>query len=116
MDYPYLDSKGNFNLRSTLDAIAKLRPKDSILFHACAHNPTGIDPTQSEWREIAAAIKKAGVVPFIDLAFQGLASGSLEKDRVAIEAFAELGINMIIAQTYSKNMGIYGNGGLDYRL
>lgn len=106
--YPYLDKNGKFDLKETLEVIGRLQPKDLILIHPVAHNPTGIDPTPSEWREIAGAIKKAGVIAFLDLAFQGLASGSLEKDRFVMELFTEFDITMLIAQTYSKIMGVFG--------
>jgi aspartate aminotransferase len=48
-----------------------------ILFHACAHNPTGVDPKQEEWCEIAELVKKKNLFPFFDMAYQGFASGQL---------------------------------------
>lgn len=107
--FSYLGKDGSFSLENTLKAIQGSQPKDTILLHPCAHNPTGMDPTYEEWKEIARALKQCNVVPFFDFSFQGLASGSLEKDRQAIEIFEQQGLQMIIAQSYSKIMGLYGN-------
>eukprot|EP00494_Astrolonche_serrata_P023741 UN23999 len=79
-----------------------------VLLHACAHNPTGVDPTQAQWRKIAEVCKKGGLIPFFDSAYQGYASGDLDKDAYAPRYFEEQGLEFLIAQSYSKNMGLYG--------
>jgi aspartate/tyrosine/aromatic aminotransferase len=68
-----------------------------VLLHACAHNPTGIDPTPEQWNEIAAVLKKRGLIPFLDSAYQGYASGCVDKDAYAIRKFASEGFQMIVA-------------------
>ncbi|KAI9017486.1 pyridoxal phosphate-dependent transferase [Gaertneriomyces semiglobifer] len=79
-----------------------------ILIHPCAHNPTGVDPTPEEWKTIAQVIKEKGHFPFFDTAYQGFASGDLDRDAWAVRYFVEQGFDMLISQSYSKNMGLYG--------
>ncbi|KAI1112964.1 aminotransferase [Nemania sp. NC0429] len=87
----------------------KAAPEGSIfLFHACAHNPTGVDPTQEQWREISQAAKDRGHFAFFDMAYQGFASGDTDKDAFALRHFIEQGHNVILAQSFAKNMGLYG--------
>src|SRR5205807_5468275 len=63
-------------------------PTSSIfLFHACAHNPTGVDPTPEQWRAISEAVKHGGHFPFFDMAYQGFASGDTDKDAYALRYF-----------------------------
>ncbi|XP_048843829.1 aspartate aminotransferase, cytoplasmic [Brienomyrus brachyistius] len=78
-----------------------------ILLHACAHNPTGTDPTQEEWMQIADVMKRRSLFPFFDSAYQGFASGSLEKDAWAVRYFVSQGFEIFCAQSFSKNFGLY---------
>jgi aspartate aminotransferase len=92
-----------------LIADIKAAPKESIfLFHACAHNPTGVDPTPEQWKEIEAAVKAQGHYSFFDMAYQGFASGDIHKDAFAVRYFVEKGHNICLAQSFAKNMGLYG--------
>jgi len=87
----------------------KAMPKGSIiLLHACAHNPTGVDPTEEQWVSIAEAIKEGGHFPFFDMAYQGFASGDTNRDAFALRYFIKQGLNPILAQSFAKNMGLYG--------
>ena len=79
-----------------------------VVLHAAAHNPTGVDPTQENWRQIAEVMKSKKLFPFFDTAYQGFASGSLEIDAYPIRLFNEMGFQMVVAQSYAKNMGLYG--------
>jgi aspartate aminotransferase len=76
--------------------------------HAAAHNPTGIDPTQDDWKKIAEVMKKRNLVPYFDTAYQGFATGDLIKDAWPIRYFTEQGFSMLVSQSYAKNMGMYG--------
>jgi len=87
----------------------KLAPSGSvILFHACAHNPTGIDPTPSQWESLADVVKEKKHIPFFDSAYQGFATGSLERDAFAVRLFVQRGFELLIAQSFAKNLGLYG--------
>jgi aspartate aminotransferase len=79
-----------------------------ILLHACAHNPTGMDPTLEQWKEISETAKKLELVPFFDCAYQGFASGDPNKDAAAIRMFVEDGHLVSVVQSFSKNFGLYG--------
>lgn len=78
------------------------------MLHACAHNPTGVDPTQEQWKKIAEVIRAKKHFPFFDTAYQGFASGDLARDGWAIRYFIEQGFELCIAQSYAKNFGLYG--------
>ncbi|KAI1178140.1 pyridoxal phosphate-dependent transferase [Nemania sp. FL0916] len=87
----------------------KAAPKGSVfLFHACAHNPTGVDPTQEQWKGISQAVKDQGHFAFFDMAYQGFASGDVDRDAFALRHFIEQGHNVCLAQSFAKNMGLYG--------
>eukprot|EP00210_Caulerpa_lentillifera_P006615 g6320.t1 len=75
---------------------------------SCAHNPTGCDLSKDQWIKICAICKEKAHVPFFDLAYQGFASGSLEDDAFAPRLFVQNGMEFLVAQSYSKNFGIYG--------
>ncbi|KAL5416995.1 Aspartate aminotransferase, mitochondrial [Paraphaeosphaeria minitans] len=84
-------------------------PKGSIvLLHACAHNPTGVDPTEDQWKQIATAVKEGEHFPFFDMAYQGFASGNTDKDAFALRHFIKEGLRPVLAQSFAKNMGLYG--------
>ncbi|CAL8256417.1 unnamed protein product [Lota lota] len=83
-------------------------PEHSIfVLHACAHNPTGTDPTQEQWMKIAEVMMRRRLFVFFDSAYQGFASGNLEKDAWAIRYFISMGFEMFCAQSFSKNFGLY---------
>ncbi|KXL43114.1 hypothetical protein M433DRAFT_131148 [Acidomyces richmondensis BFW] len=87
----------------------KKMPKGSmILLHACAHNPTGVDPTEEQWRAISDAVKAGEHFPFFDMAYQGFASGDTDKDAFALRYFIKQGHTPALAQSFAKNMGLYG--------
>jgi len=83
-------------------------PGSIICLHACAHNPTGIDPSEEQWKGIAATIKARGHLPYFDMAYQGFASGNLGKDAYAIRLFALQKFEFLVAQSFAKNFGLYG--------
>lgn len=108
-EYPYYSTETN-----SLDFDGMIRGIDSapegsiILLHACAHNPTGMDPTQEQWIQIAKTMRAKNHFPFFDIAYQGFASGNLSKDAWAVRHFVEQGFELCIAQSYAKNFGLYG--------
>lgn len=75
------------------------------MLHACAHNPTGVDPKPEQWAELSQLIKKRNLYPFFDMAYQGFASGNIDKDAFAVRLFAKDGHNLALSQSYAKNMG-----------
>lgn len=107
--YPYYDdATGSFNFENTMEKLSTANKNDIIILHACAHNPTGADPSQRQWEAIARLCKDRGIIPFFDLAYQGFASGDAEKDAWAIRHFFQQGLEFCVAQSFSKNFGLYG--------
>ncbi|XP_058839968.1 aspartate aminotransferase, cytoplasmic-like [Topomyia yanbarensis] len=78
-----------------------------IILHACAHNPTGIDPTREQWKQIADVCEQKKLFPFFDSAYQGFASGDPNKDAFAVRYFVERGFELFCAQSFAKNFGLY---------
>lgn len=79
-----------------------------MLLHACAHNPTGVDPTEAQWKAISEIVKEKKLFPFFDMAYQGFASGSTTKDAFAVRHFVSQGHQVGLCQSFAKNMGLYG--------
>lgn len=88
--------------------IEKMPAGSIILLHACAHNPTGVDPSSEQWNELSHIIKKGEHFAFFDMAYQGFASGMPEKDAYAVRKFVQDGHSIALAQSFAKNMGLYG--------
>lgn len=87
----------------------KAAPNKSVfLFHACAHNPTGVDPTHEQWRQISQVVQEKEHFPLFDMAYQGFASGDLDRDAFAVRHFIEQGHQIALCQSFAKNMGLYG--------
>lgn len=97
-----------FDFKGALDDINSIPEHSIILLHACAHNPTGVDPNPEQWAELSNIIKKKKLFPFFDMAYQGFASGSIDRDAHAVRAFLKDGHFIALAQSYAKNMGLYG--------
>lgn len=107
--YPYFSkSTKGLDFDGLISTISSAPSGSIIVLHACAHNPTGVDPTQDQWKKIAEVIREKQHFPFFDTAYQGFASGDLAKDGWAIRYFIEQGFELVIAQSYAKNFGLYG--------
>ncbi|KAL1885906.1 Aspartate aminotransferase, cytoplasmic [Paecilomyces lecythidis] len=107
--YPYFSAKTKgLDLDGMLSTLREAAPGSIVLLHACAHNPTGVDPTQEQWKQIAAVIREKHHFTFFDTAYQGFASGDLARDAWSIRYFTELGLELCVAQSFAKNFGLYG--------
>lgn len=108
-NYPYFDKKTKgLDFEGMKKAIKDAPDQSIILLHPCAHNPTGVDPTLDQWKELAEIIRAKKHFPFFDSAYQGFASGSLARDAAAVRYFIEQGFELLIAQSFAKNFGLYG--------
>lgn len=107
--YRYYDSSTNRLDYNGLLEDLKAAPNGSvILLHACAHNPTGCDPTMDQWKAISDLVKEKSHYVFFDSAYQGFASGDAEADAAALRFFVNEGHNLVLAQSFAKNFGLYG--------
>lgn len=106
--YKYYDehTKG-LNFNGMLSDINKSDKNTIIILHACCHNPTGVDPSEEQWIEIAKAIKSRQMIPFIDIAYQGFGSG-IKEDSIAIKILANMNIPILISSSFSKSFALYG--------
>jgi aspartate/tyrosine/aromatic aminotransferase len=106
--YPYLDEAGSgLDFEAMMSAIKEIPAGDAICLHACCHNPTGVDPSVNQWREIGDVLQQQGVLPLVDFAYQGFAEG-LEEDASGLRMLAELCPEMLVCSSFSKNFGLYG--------
>jgi len=107
-NYDYYDHKAHkLDFPKFCKSIQSINPGSVIMLQACCHNPTGIDPTFEQWKELSDLIKKQKIIPFFDFAYQGF-SEDLEKDAKAVRYFYEQGHEMLVSYSFSKNFGLYG--------
>lgn len=107
--YPYFESKTRMlDFDGMCKTLETAKAGSIVLLHVCAHNPTGVDPTPEQWRILAKLVKTKKLFPFFDSAYQGFASGDLKRDAQSIHIFLEEGLQMLVAQSLAKNMGLYG--------
>jgi aromatic-amino-acid transaminase len=106
--YPYYDAKtGGLRFADMLETLRGLPKHSVVLLHACCHNPTGVDLTPLQWDELIPVLAERELLPFLDLAYQGYGDG-LEQDAFAIRALADAGLSFFVANSFSKNMSLYG--------
>jgi aspartate aminotransferase len=107
-DYRYFDKKTNGLDFEGMTADIRAAPERSVvILHACAHNPTGVDPTLEQWGAIADLIKEKNHLTYFDCAYQGFASGDIDHDAAAVRLFVSKGHLLLAAQSYAKNFGLY---------
>jgi aromatic-amino-acid transaminase len=106
--YPYYDpATTGFKYQAMLDALRKLPRNGIVILHACCHNPTGVDPTPAQWKGILEVVKQQGLVPFLDIAYQGFAE-DLETDAAVVRTFAAECPSVVVSSSFSKSMSLYG--------
>jgi aspartate aminotransferase len=105
--YPYYDAKtGGVNFDAMLSTLDALPARATVLLHASCHNPTGADLSEAQWRELLALFKRRSLLPFIDIAYQGLGNGIAE-DAFGIRLFCAELPEVAVAVSCSKNFGLY---------
>ena len=106
--YPYYDATTRgVNFEGMKAALNTLPAESIIVLHACCHNPTGADLTEAQWRETIEVIRARGLVPFIDMAYQGFADGIAE-DALALNLFVASGLQFFVSSSFSKSFSLYG--------
>jgi aromatic-amino-acid transaminase len=91
-------------MRAALEAA---RAGTIVVLHACCHNPTGYDLTPAQWAEVVGVVKARGLVPFLDMAYQGFGVGLVE-DGAAVALFVASGLDVFVATSFSKSFSLYG--------
>jgi aromatic-amino-acid transaminase len=106
--YPYYDpATGGLKFDAMLATLRGLPAKSIVLLHACCHNPTGVDLTRAQWDQLIPVLRDGGLIPYLDLAYQGFGDGIVE-DAHAARALASAGVSFFIANSFSKSMSVYG--------
>lgn len=106
--YPYYDpATHGLAFDALLAALDTIPAGNVVLLHACCHNPTGVDPTPQQWDRIVAKVRARGLVPFLDLAYQGFGEG-LDADAAAVRKFAATPGALLVSNSFSKSFSIYG--------
>ena len=96
-------------MSSYLSTLNNIEPGSIVIVHACAHNPTGLDPSEEQWREIGRLMKEKKLFPVFDAAYLGFNSGDIDKDAFPIRHFVnDLGLEAAVCLSFAKNMGLYG--------
>ncbi|WP_354624463.1 amino acid aminotransferase [Psychromonas sp. MME2] len=106
-NYAYYDAASkDLDFDAMIASLQQVEAGDLILFHGCCHNPTGIDPTTEQWEILAKLVAELGAIPFFDFAYQGFAKG-VEEDAQGLRIFAQYNKELLIANSFSKNFGLY---------
>ena len=106
--YPYYDASTRGVAFDALLAKLAASPAGTIVvLHACCHNPTGVDLTAAQWDQVIATVKQHGLVPFVDMAYQGFGFG-LAEDGAVIGQFLASGLDFFVSTSFSKSFSLYG--------
>jgi aromatic-amino-acid transaminase len=106
--YPYYDAqKRDVNFDAMLIALNSAEPGTVVVLHACCHNPTGCDLTAAQWAQVVSVVGARGLVPFLDMAYQGFGAG-IADDGAAVQRFVEAGLDFFVATSFSKSFSLYG--------
>ncbi len=109
VSYPYYDAAapGCIDFAGLRSALAAAPKGSIVVLHACCHNPTGCDLTPAQWREVVELVRAGGLVPFLDMAYQGFGNG-LAEDGAAVALFVESGMDFFVSTSFSKSFSLYG--------
>ena len=106
--YPYYDAAARgIDFKAMCDMLEAAAPGTIVVLHACCHNPTGYDLTPAQWAKVVAIVKARGLIPFLDLAYQGFGVG-LAEDGAAVALFVAAGLDLFVSTSFSKSFSLYG--------
>ncbi|KAA0148351.1 hypothetical protein FNF27_03433 [Cafeteria roenbergensis] len=104
----YSEGTCGLDFEGLVEDLRAMPEQSVVLLHACAHNPTGVDPTEEQWDQVLAVVQERDHTVLFDSAYQGFASGDADADAFAIRLFAAAGVDMLLCQSFAKNFGLYG--------
>jgi aromatic-amino-acid transaminase len=106
--YPYYDAATRgIRFDAMLAALQAATPGSVVVLHACCHNPSGYDLDAAQWAQVVQVLKARGLVPFLDMAYQGFGDGIVE-DGAAVQMFLRAGMDFLVATSFSKSFSLYG--------
>ncbi|WP_397457075.1 amino acid aminotransferase [Pseudomonas versuta] len=107
-NYRYYDAASHdVNRAGMLEDLDALPAGSIVVLHACCHNPTGVDLTPADWQNVLDLVKAKGLIPFLDMAYQGFGDG-IDEDAAAVRLFAESGLSFFVSSSFSKSFSLYG--------
>ncbi|WP_278937583.1 amino acid aminotransferase [Pseudomonas helleri] len=107
-NYRYYDAASHdVNRAGMLEDLNALPTGSIVVLHACCHNPTGVDLSPADWQNVLEVVKAKGLIPFLDMAYQGFGDGIAE-DAAAVRLFADSGLSFFVSSSFSKSFSIYG--------
>ncbi|MBT2339666.1 MULTISPECIES: amino acid aminotransferase [Pseudomonas] len=107
-NYRYYDAATHdVNRAGLLEDLNALPERSIVVLHACCHNPTGVDLSPEDWKNVLAVVKAKNHVPFLDMAYQGFGAG-IDEDAAAVRLFAESGLTFFASSSFSKSFSLYG--------
>ena len=108
LEYAYFDPKTRgVDFEVMVKALESFPAKTLVILHACCHNPTGADLTPDQWKKIISICQTRQLIPFLDIAYQGFATG-IEEDGAAVQLFANSGMSFFVSSSFSKSFSLYG--------
>ena len=108
LEYTYFDPKTRgVDFDGMVKSLESFPAKTLAILHACCHNPTGADLTAEQWKKIISICQTRQLIPFLDIAYQGFASG-IEQDGAAVRMFADSGMSFFVSSSFSKSFSLYG--------
>jgi aromatic-amino-acid transaminase len=106
--YPYYDpATRGVNFAGMLKALKEMPKGSIVLLHACCHNPTGADLSDAQWSEVIQVVTQRGLIPFLDMAYQGFGDG-IDADGEVVRLFAQAGGPLFVSNSFSKSFSLYG--------
>ena len=107
-NYPYYDpSTRGVDFDSMLSTLQSLAAGSIVVLHACCHNPTGADLSEAQWDQVIEVITQRGLIPFLDMAYQGFGDG-IEQDGAVVRRFTDAGGPLFVSNSFSKSFSLYG--------
>jgi aromatic-amino-acid transaminase len=108
LEYAYFDPKTRgVDFEGMVKSLESFPAKTLVILHACCHNPTGADLTPDQWKKIISICQTRQLIPFLDIAYQGFATG-IEEDGAAVQLFADSGMSFFVSSSFSKSFSLYG--------
>jgi len=108
LEYTYFDPKTRgVDFEGMVKSLESFPAKTLVILHACCHNPTGADLTPDQWKKIISICQTRQLIPFLDIAYQGFATG-IEEDGAAVRLFADSGMSFFVSSSFSKSFSLYG--------
>jgi aromatic-amino-acid transaminase len=106
--YPYYDAPSHgLNFAGMLQSLKAMPAGSIVVLHACCHNPTGVDLSSAQWTEVIDAVVSRGLMPFVDIAYQGFGD-SIDADGEVVRRFALAGCPVFVSNSFSKSFSLYG--------